>query len=180
MRSKAFLSSRTWLLSSALALIGASCSKITDTNFAPQYSEVGFSKVLTGDDSNRVSELIGLPMRIDQQSYSIQWIYRINVQSGVQRKTLLGEDDLIPFGGVLITFDTNGLVRQCYGTKGMEGKSMDTILSTFGSPAEIKTNTDRIIYNYTTKRHSDHFEVRAIFFDRNGRVSGKTNFYYRG
>jgi hypothetical protein len=81
---------------------------------------------------------------------------------------------------LVVNFDSNGNVRDSYGRSlSTADKTKQEVLRAWGSPAQVKTNGEITIFNYTLSKYSESFEVRAVIFDQSGRVSEKTSFYYR-
>lgn len=171
-----------WLLRSFLLCVLSGCSPKAETAFAPGYTEHKFDMVQIGNDSNRVVELIGPPLRVDHQSFSELWMYgthpNVHFSNG-----LFIKQGTIPIPKLVVYFGSDGLVKSIYGDEGvslqLQGKDKDTVRAALGLPAETKTNKGIFIFSYTEGKHSESFDVRAVIFNEQGRVLEKKSFYYR-
>jgi hypothetical protein len=171
---------RSSWLSHFLLFIVCGCSRNSETVFAPDYTEQQFGMVQIGDESNRVVELIGMPLRADHQRFSELWIYGVP-PTAQPSDGFLVKQSTIPIPRLVLSFGANGLVQSYYGQEGASFQSKDkkTVQAMLGLPIETKTNQAISIFNYSKGKHSGSFDVRAVIFNEKGRVLEKKSFFYR-
>jgi hypothetical protein len=132
-------------------------------------------------NSNEVISLLGVPLRVDAQTASEQWLYypagMLPTETGITRVLNTGSA-LVPSGA--ISFDDYGKVIHQFGlTNDFDGKYRDFVLKSLGRPHLVKSNVSSSILNYTLGRYSGSHEVRAVILGENGTVISIQAFYYR-
>ena len=155
------------------------CSMDSGTVYAPGFHEKDFQALGVGVHSNEVVNILGNPLRAEHQIYSERWLYsprRLQQSAG----SFVSWEGTLPLGGVVLSFGETGTVISTFGTEtSFNGKSRLDVKAILGEPPKTETNAELTIFHYTEGIHSGSHDVRAVFFDKNGKVILKRAFFYR-
>jgi hypothetical protein len=171
---------------------------LTDTEYAPSYSETAFESVLVGDTRRTVEARLGPPLARIESEPSEDWVYAAPGHQGFEEDGgIRGTFSLFSFGPdgtVVSTIGQTELSRSMSGFRGRwdggylggsaeslaacKGLTRQEIETRYGAPPIRIVNavTEWMVYSRSPK--GSHYRLRQVGIDANGIVVEKKSYLY--
>ena len=179
---------------------------MTDTEYAPGYTEAGFESIELGDNKADVFSALGPPFSTSASTPTIKWLYCDKDHPGFQEDGgISGTFSLIVFsaaGEVLATmgqteterssgfFSSSSSVTWDGGPLGapmgnpmgspsaLKGSTESEIRAKFGSPRHVLSDPETEVLIYSRSPSSTHYLLRSIGLNAAGTVVEKHQYCY--